>query len=98
MNINWKVRIKNKNFWIALIPAVLLLAKSICEIFGVNLEIEGISAQLVSIVETLFVVLALLGIVQDPTTDGIADSQRALTYIKPYDDDNPEDAFAGEGK
>ena len=37
--INWKVRIKNKNFWIALIPAVLLLVQVIAAVFGYTLDL-----------------------------------------------------------
>ena len=51
MKINWTVRIKNKAFWVTIIPAVLLLAQQICAMFGVELNIAGVSNQLVSIVE-----------------------------------------------
>ena len=61
-NINWLVRIKNKSFWIALIPAILLLIQVVAAVFGV---------------------LAILGIVVDPTTSGITDSKQALTYTEP---------------
>ena len=37
MSINWRVRIKNKAFWVALIPAVLLLIQQVCGVFGVTL-------------------------------------------------------------
>ena len=83
MKINWIVRIKNKVFWVALIPAVLLLAQQICALFGVNLEVAVLSDQLIDIVNTVFVVLAVLGIVADPTTDGMNDSEQALTYTEP---------------
>lgn len=83
MKINWIVRIKNKVFWVALIPAVLLLVQQICALFGVNLEVSGLSDQLIDIVNTVFVVLAVLGIVADPTTDGMNDSEQALTYTEP---------------
>lgn len=83
MKINWIVRIKNKVFWVALIPAVLLLVQQICALFGVNLEVSGLSDQLIDIVNTVFVVLAVLGIVADPTTDGMTDSEQAMTYTEP---------------
>lgn len=81
--INWKVRIKNKTFWLALIPAVLLLIQTICELFGVQIDITGVSERLIAIVNALFTVLVILGIVTDPTTKGINDSERALTYTEP---------------
>ena len=61
-NINWIVRIKNKAFWVALIPAVLLL---------------------IQVVAAVFAVLVILGVVTDPTTKGITDSDQALTYTEP---------------
>jgi phi LC3 family holin len=82
--INWKVRIKNKAFWVAIIPAVLLLAQQICSLFGFEINVSGLGEQLVSIAGTIFAVLALLGVVNDPTTKGIiADSEQAMTYEKP---------------
>ena len=83
MKINWDVRIKNKTFWIAFIPAVLLLVQQVCAIFGVAIDIAGLSEQLLGIVGTVFVILALLGIVTDPTTKGVSDSDQAMTYDKP---------------
>lgn len=86
MKINWTVRIKNKAFWVTIIPAVLLLAQQICAMFGVELNIAGVSNQLVSIVGTVFGILALIGIVNDPTTSGMSDSKQAMTYKAPKKD------------
>lgn len=86
MNINWKVRMKNKMFWLAIIPSVLLLIQAIAIVFGIELEIDILSDQLINVVETLFVVLAILGIVVDPTTDGVSDSEQAMTYTMPKKD------------
>ena len=83
MNINWTVRIKNKAFWVAFIPAVLLLAKQICALIGVDLDVAGLSEQLIDIVSTVFVLLALVGIVNDPTTKTLSDSERAMNYTEP---------------
>lgn len=81
--INWTVRIKNKSFWLTLIPAVILLVQAVAALFGFQLELEGIQQQILDIVNAAFAVLAVLGIVTDPTTKGIGDSQQALTYNKP---------------
>lgn len=81
--INWKVRIKNKNFWIAIIPAIILVIQAVAAIFGVTLELGEIGNKLVTVVNAVFVVLTILGIVTDPTTKGISDSERAMTYNKP---------------
>lgn len=84
MNINWKVRIRNKWFWITLIPLVLLLVQQVCGIFGVTLDLSQLNEQLVAIVGTVFAILAALGIVVDMTTEGIGDSERAMGYEEPY--------------
>lgn len=76
--INWKVRIKNKGFWIALIPAVLLLVQVVASVFGYNIDMGEIEDKLLAIVNALFAVLTILGIVTDPTTAGIRDSKQAL--------------------
>lgn len=81
--INWRVRIRNKNFWMAIIPAVLLLITQVCAVFGVQIDTAVISEQLLAIVSTVFVILTILGIVTDPTTEGISDSALAMTYEYP---------------
>ena len=84
--INWKVRIKNKNFWIALIPAVLLLVQVIAAVFGYTLDLGELGDKLLAVVNALFAVLTIFGIVTDPTTPGIGDSSQALGYDKPKKD------------
>lgn len=83
MGINWKVRIKNKSFWLALVPALLLLAQACAAPFGYTWDFGVLGAQLAAIVNALFAVLAILGIVADPTTEGMGDSEQALSYEKP---------------
>ena len=80
MKINWIVRIKNKAFWLAIIPAVLLLIQAVADVVGYQLDFGDISDKLIAVVNAVFLVLSILGIVTDPTTDGIGDSTRALTY------------------
>jgi len=84
--INWKVRFKNKNFWAALIPAILLLVQAILALFNVKIDLTELEQKLLAVVDAVFMVLVILGIVTDPTTAGTGDSQRALTYDKPYKD------------
>lgn len=83
MSINWRVRIKNKAFWVAIIPAVLLLVQQVCAVFGVQLDFGELQSQLVAIVGTVFTLLAILGIVADPTTAGVGDSEQAMGYTEP---------------
>ncbi len=84
--INWTVRIKNKQFWLALIPAVLLLAQVVAAVFGYTLDLGELGNRLLDVVNALFAVLAILGVVADPTTDGVGDSERAMGYDEPYKD------------
>ena len=84
--INWTVLLKNKNFWLAVIPAVLLLAQAIAAVFGLELDLGGIGEKLIRVVNAVFGVLVLLGVVNDPTTDGLGDSIQALTYDTPKKD------------
>lgn len=86
-NINWMVRIKNKNFWMAIIPAVLLLVQVVANVFGFTLDLGDLGNRLLEVVNALFAVLAILGIVTDPTTAGIKDSKQAMTYIAPKKED-----------
>lgn len=83
MKINWEVRIKNKVFWITLIPAILLVLQSVAALFGFTLNFGELGNKLLAVVESVFIVLGILGIVTDPTTSGISDSSRAMTYTKP---------------
>lgn len=92
MKINWQVRVKNKAFWLALIPAVLLLVQAIAAVLGYTLDFADLNAKLLAVVEAVFVVLAILGIVNDPTTKGLGDSVRALGYDEPHDGTEVEDA------
>jgi phi LC3 family holin len=84
--INWRVRIRNKAFWVAFIPAVLLVGQRVLALCGVSYDVLGLSEELISIVEGIFLVLALLGVVNDPTTAGLSDSKLALTYDRPKND------------
>lgn len=81
--INWRVRIKNRNFWIAFIPAVLLLIQVVLRIFDIEIDMTDIQGKFLDVVNAAFAVLAILGVVTDPTTAGIGDSARALTYTEP---------------
>lgn len=84
--INWKVRIKNLNFWLTLIPAIALVAMTVAEVFGYTIDLSTMVGKLQAVAKAVFTLLAILGIVVDPTTDGIGDSQRAMGYDEPWKD------------
>ena len=83
MNINWTVRVKNKNFWLTIIPAVLLLAQVVANVFGYTRDLGELGNKLLEVVNAVFAVLTILGIVTDPTTAGVTDSKQAMTYEVP---------------
>ena len=81
--INWKVRFANKTFWLSLVPAVLLLVQVTAAVFGYTLDLGELGNRLAAVVNALFAVLAILGVVTDPTTKGLSDSVRAMGYDEP---------------
>ena len=86
MKMNFAVRAKNPVFWMTLIPAVVALVYTILAAFGV---VPGVSED--RIIDTACVVisaLTTLGVLVDPTTKGVADSARAMTYTSVNDSDN----------
>lgn len=85
-NINWKIRIKSKAFWLAIVPAIFLLIQTIADPFGYKWDFVILNQQMAAIINAAFAVLSILGIVTDPTTDGISDSKQALDYTEPRKD------------
>lgn len=81
--INWTVRLKNKTFWLSLIPAVLLLVQVVAAVFGINLDMGDLGNKLLAVVNAVFAVLVILGVVNDPTTPGMSDSAQAMNYTTP---------------
>lgn len=84
--INWKIRMHNKTFWLALVPAFLLLIQAVAQVFNISLDFTNLNKDLLGVVNALFTVLAIVGVVADPTTKGLSDSTQALTYSKPKED------------
>ena len=80
IKINWKVRFKNKAFWAALVPAVLILIQTVAAVFGYELNLDALSEKLLAVVCAVFTVY---GIFLDPTTKGVSDSEKAMTYEEP---------------
>ena len=84
--INWKVRIRNKQFWLAVIPAIALVAQAVAAVFGYTIDLTTMVGKLQAVVNAVFALLVILGVVVDPTTAGVADSKRAMSYDEPWDD------------
>ena len=81
--INWKVRFLNKTFWLTLVPALALLLQTFLAVFNIRLELGDTTDKLLVFINALFAVFVIVGVVNDPTTSGISDSTRAMTYERP---------------
>ena len=77
MKINWKLRFKNKATLAAIVATTLLLAQQL----GFKLP-DNIN----DVANTALTLLVLIGVISDPTTAGLSDSSRALTYTEPSED------------
>jgi len=86
MNINWIVRIKNKQFWLSVIPAIALVVQAVAAVFGYEFDFSTLVGKLLAVVDAVFALLVILGIVVDPTTSGVGDSVRAMSYDEPWED------------
>lgn len=84
MKINWKLRFQNKTTLTAIILALVALVYQVLGLFGVVPKIS--QDELTTVIGMVINLLCLLGIVVDPTTDGVSDSARALTYDTPRAD------------
>ena len=73
--INWRVRLRNKTFWLTLVPLLVLLSQ--------QLGLNWVPKNWESIFGTIMAILTVVGIINDPTTAGIKDSEQALNYVVP---------------
>lgn len=81
MNINWKVRLRSGPFWVGLISLVLTFVYTVLNMAGVIPQIE--QKQIMDVIVMLLQILAFIGVLTDPTTKGLSDSEQAMTYQKP---------------
>ena len=85
--INWKVRIRNKQFWLAVVPAVALVAQAVAAVFGYSIDLSTLVGKIQGVINAVFALLVILGVVVDPTTAGVSDSIRAMGYTEPWKDE-----------
>ena len=84
MKINWKVRFKNKVWLGSFLSLIVGFVYSLLALFDVFPEVtQNLVLQLLNQILTF---LGLIGVIVDPTTAGIGDSERALGYEEPYRD------------
>ncbi len=86
IKINWKIRLLNKSFWVALVPAVLLLVQVVLAVFGIDMDFGDLGNKILAVVNAVFALLTILGVVNDPTTAKLSDSALAMTYVRPKKD------------
>lgn len=87
--INWKLRLKNKTTLLAIVTAVIALVYQVLGMLGI---VPGVSqSEVVQAVGLIINILAMVGIVTDPTTQGVSDSDRALMYDKPAENSASND-------
>ncbi len=85
MKINWKVRLRNKVWLAAMASLLITFAYGVLDLLGVVPSISQNKA--LEIAQSLLTFLGLIGVVADPTTAGLEDSNRAMGYEQPWDDD-----------
>ncbi|PKI10987.1 phage holin [Staphylococcus shinii] len=85
MNINWKLRLKNKTVLTGIVSAILLFVKQITELFGI--DIGNQLEQLSGVIGSILALLTGIGVLVDPTTKGTSDSGISKTYTNPRDED-----------
>ena len=88
MKINWKVRFKNKTWLAMFISLIIGFVFNILRMFEVYPPVT--ENQILNIVNHVLTFLGLIGVLVDPTTAGLGDSDRAMTYDEPWLDP-PED-------
>jgi len=84
MKINWKVRFKNKIWLSSFIATIITFVYTILGMFDVAPEVTQNS--IMNVVNAVLMMLSLTGVIVDPTTAGIEDSNRAMMYEEPYSD------------
>ena len=91
MKINWKLRLKNKTTLSTLIAMIAAIVYQVLGWFGIIPKVP--ITEVLNAVSILLEALALLGIIVDPTTKGVNDSDRAMSYETPSEgsiEDKPE--------
>lgn len=82
MKINWKVRLKQKQFLVAIFSSILLAIQAVANLLGYSIS-DALGEQLTYTFNTVLSVFVVAGIVVDPTTKNVSDSDSALKYDEP---------------
>lgn len=88
MKVNWKVRFKNKTWLTMFLSLIVGFIFNILKLFDI---VPVVTENLVmNIVGQILTVLGLFGVIVDPTTAGLNDSERAMNYVEPWEDQTEE--------
>jgi phi LC3 family holin len=85
MKINWKLRFKNKTILSAIVLQIISIVYMILSASNIVPAVD--ESTIVTIAESIIGLLVLVGVVTDPTTDGISDSTQAMGYEEPKEDE-----------
>ena len=83
-NINWKVRLQSGSWWMGIISAVVVAVFAVLKLCKVDLPVTA--DEIMNAATLILMIPAAIGIISDPTTKGVSDSQQALTYDEPKSD------------
>lgn len=81
MKINWTVRFKNKTFLAALLALVVTFVYDLLALLGFMPSVD--ESMVMTLINTVLTLLVAVGVLADPTTKGMGDSDIAMTYIEP---------------
>lgn len=84
MKINWKVRFRNKTFLTGLVSLVIVFVYNMLQLLEITPQVE--QSVVMQVVEGILTILGMVGVITDPTTAGLSDSNRAMTYTEPHKD------------
>ncbi|HEL1585432.1 TPA: phage holin [Streptococcus suis] len=70
--INWSIRLHNHTFWLTLVPLLVLLSQ--------QLGFNWVPKDWETTFGTIMSILTVVGVINDPTTTGLSDSERAMGY------------------
>lgn len=92
MKINWKVRFKNKVWLTSFVTLIVSFVYSILQMFDITPTFA--QGYVMQVINEVLMFLGLIGVVVDPTTSGMGDSLRAMSYEEPWVDEEPTDPNA----
>ena len=84
MQINWKVRFQNKTFLTGLISLVVVFIYDLLQLLEIAPTVT--QSAVMQVAEGILMILGMVGVIADPTTNGLSDSKQAMTYTSPKKD------------